>query len=437
MRISTLTFIFVLGNALGALIPLHNDNVDIEKRTVEAPQVEQRDALAPLFKVAAPVKSRFIVVYKDDISDEDKDNEFAWISSLLARRDGADTLKSFDIASFRGYVGNFDDSTVERIRNSGAVKYVEEDAEVEASSITTENTESWGLARISSRSLPKDKKYIYDTDGGKGVTTYVVDSGVKTDDPDFEGRAKVGAVIAWSDEPDSAKAHGTHVAGTVGSKTWGVAKKVDIISVSVFNPSGKAYISDILKGFEYCIADHKQKVNAQVKGYRGATLNMSIGGVKSTAWTDGLNALVDNGIHAVVAAGNENKQACDFSPGLSKAITVGGIDDSDNAYVNMNGGSCVDINAPAVNVPSVGTSQSPTYMTGTSMASPHVAGLAAYYLSLQPGLGSEFSDSLVAPAELRKRLLNIATKDAISNLKKDTPNLLAYNGASLPGAFWL
>lgn len=443
-----LPLLLLAGVSSAALIPLNGGSetaeLKIKKDSVAAevdPSVEKKDlpsVLAPLFKVALPAKSRYIVVYKDDASEDSKNSLSDWISEKVAsKRDGfSEHLHFFGLNSFNGYLGLFDDDTLDSIRKNAAVKYVEEDSEVEAQSITTQDNAEWGLVRVSHVKNAQNGKYLHDSDGGEGVTAYIVDSGVMTNDPEFEGRASLGKAVAQPNEKYDTMGHGTHVAGTVGSKTYGVAKKVNIVSVSVFNTNDKALISDILTGFEWVINDHKEKVLLGKSGFKGSTLNMSIGGANSNAWTDGINAVVNAGIHAAVSAGNENQDACNFSPGLSDAITVGGTDINDDRYTSSNYGKCVDINAPAVNVGSVGWEETPSYKTGTSMASPHVCGVAAYLLSLYPGQGSEFSTSLVKPLDLKKRLNDFGTKDKISNLDGDTPNVIVYQGGNNPTNFW-
>lgn len=446
MKFLSLSVSFLLASkASAAVIPLNDESsliseVEVEKRDpVVAPR--QAGEKAPLLRALKPVKSKYIVVYNDDASAEAKAEESEWISGVVlevAKRDGTsdDHLKFFDVNTLNGYLGSFDEDTVDKIRDSGAVKYVEEDTYAVAEEITTQNNAVWGISRVSTRENTRSGKYIHDSQGGQGVTAYVVDTGIMTEDPEFEGRATLGVSVAQPDKKYDTNGHGTHVAGTIGSKTYGVAKKVDLVSVSVFGTNDRAAVSDLLIGFDYVIRDHKQKLASGKKGFKGSTLNMSIGGANSRAWTDGINALVTAGIHAVVAAGNEAIPACTFSPGLSNAITVGGSQSDDNKYSNSNYGDCVNILAPAVNIPSVGWKQTPEYKTGTSMASPHVAGVASYFLSLHPGAGSEFNTALLTPAELRKRLIDFGTKGAIRGFDSATPNVLVYNGATNPGKFW-
>lgn len=427
------SLLLLAGYSAAAVIPLS----DQPEPAAEA-AVEKKDLLsliAPLFHVSNPGKSRYIVVYKDDASEESKNELSDWISQRIsAKRDGSiDSLNFFGFNSLSGYLGIFDDDILGSIRNNTAVKYVEEDAKVSALSLTRRSNSEWGFVRISHRKNAANGNYLHDDEGGKGVTAYVVDTGVKYDDSEFEGRASFGTSIALPNEKRDPLGHGTHVAGTIGSKSFGVAKKVNIVSVNVFDANDDAYVSDMLKGFDWVIKDHNK--NKDKSGFKGSTLNMSIGGAKSSAWTDGINALLKAGIHAVVAAGNENTDACNYSPGLSDAIVVAGSDEDDNNYSSSNYGKCVDIIAPGVNIGSVGVKLSPYYMTGTSMASPHVCGTVSYLLSLYPGKGSEYSSS-ASPSDIKKMLINYGTRDKISGFNSDTPNVLAYQGGMNPSSFW-
>ncbi|PVH14439.1 uncharacterized protein CXQ87_002573 [Candidozyma duobushaemuli] len=421
--------------AAAAVVPLQ-DSQELVQRDDKDPPAKFVQSPAPLLKTTNALKNRYIVVYKDDASEDFKTSFGDWITStLLAKRDGsADKLRSFGLGDLSGYVGLFDDDILESVRNSAAVKYVEEDAEVSVEAIATQKNAEYGLVRVSHRHNANNGNYFHNDEAGKGVTAYVVDSGIMYDDPEFEGRASFGKSVAQPDEKYDTLGHGTHVAGTIGSKTYGVAKKVDLVSVSVFNTNGRASISDILTAFDWVVKDHDKRKGK--KGFRGSTLNMSIGGVLSQVWTDGINAVVNVGIHAVVSAGNEQQDACDFSPGASDAITAGGTDVNDDRYGGSNYGKCVDINAPAVDVGSVGWKETPDYKTGTSMASPHVCGVVSYLLSLFPGQGSEFA-STIKPTDFKKLVADFGTKDKISNLKSDTPNVIAYQGGKNPLAFWV
>jgi len=228
--------------------------------------------------------------------------------------------------------------------------------------------------------------------------------------------------------------HGTHCSGTVAGKKYGVAKKASIYAVKVLRSNGSGTMSDVVKGVEFAANKHIEQVElakqGKRKGFKGSVANMSLGGGKTQALDQVVNAAVEAGIHFAVAAGNDNADACNYSPAAaSKAVTVGAsaLDDS-RAYFS-NWGKCTDIFAPGLSIQStwIGSKYAVNTISGTSMASPHIAGLLAYYLSLQAPIDSEYF-SPMAPDKMKSNLIKIATSGALSDLPKDTPNLLAWNG---------
>ena len=268
---------------------------------------------------------------------------------------------------------------------------------------------SWGLDRIDSRS-GLDGVYTYPTSAGEGVTAYIIDTGINTQHNDFEGRATFGFDATGEGEFDG-NGHGSHVSGTIGGKSYGVAKKVNLVAVKVLSSSGSGSYAGVLKGIEWAWKDSKKKSGKSVA-------NMSLGGGKSQAINDAVSAAVKNGLTLVVAAGNENQDACNVSPASTpEAITVGAVDKTDNLASFSNWGQCVDINAPGVGITSAwkGSVDATNTISGTSMASPHVAGVVALYF----GEGSDV-DFLVANA----------SKDVVKGFtgkKANTKNLYVYN----------
>lgn len=300
-----------------------------------------------------------------------------------------------------------------------------------------EKNAPWGLARISHRntlSFGTFNKYLYTSEGGEGVDAYVIDTGCNTEHVDFEGRAKWGKTIPTGDEDVDGNGHGTHCSGTVAGKKYGVAKKANIYAVKVLRSNGSGTMSDVVKGVEWAANSHVEQVeaakNGKRKGFKGSVANMSLGGGKTQALDRVVDAAVAAGVHFAVAAGNDNADACNYSPAAAEnAVTVGAsaLDDS-RAYFS-NYGKCTDIFAPGLSIQStwIGSKYAVNTISGTSMASPHIAGLLAYYLSLQPAIDSEFYSPLT-PAKLKANILEIATADTLTDLPKDTPNLLAWNG---------
>ncbi|KAF3986564.1 hypothetical protein FT663_04834 [Candidozyma haemuli var. vulneris] len=399
---------------------------------------------APLIKAANAVSNRYIVVYNDGVSKSDVESHNSWISNLVSKRAVAEeqeddkTVNFFGLPSLSGYSGLFSKDILGEIQNSPLVKYVEEDAEIDLYSAKVQDGATWGISRLSSRKNDGSlDSYVHDPSGGEGVTAYVVDTGVKVGDADFEGRAVYGKAVAFPRLPVDLHGHGSHVAGTIGSRTWGVAKSVDIVAVGVMGPLGTGLTSDIIKGIEYVVQDHQENIQNKKKGFKGSTVNMSIGGGASDALDAAANAATKAGVHVIVAAGNDNEDACSYSPArASGPITVGATDRNDKKAEFSNHGKCVDIHAPGVDIESIGLLSSPQGMSGTSMAAPHITGLVSYFLSLQPGLSSEFNSNLITPADFKSKLIKYGTEDIIKGLSKNTVNILAYNGAENTTEIW-
>lgn len=304
----------------------------------------------------------------------------------------------------------------------------------------TENNAPWGLARISHRetlNFGTFRKYLYSAGTGEGVDIYVLDTGCNIDHVDFEGRAKWATTIPEDDEDEDGNGHGTHCAGTIAGKKYGVAKKAIIQVVKVLRSNGCGVASDVIKGIEFSVKRHNDQVKVaksnKLKVFKGSVANLSLGGRRTQSLDDAVNAGVDAGVHFAVSAGNDNVEACDHSPASAeKAITVGasGLDDS-RAYFS-NYGKCTDIFAPGLSVQSawIGSKQAVNTISGTSMGAAHVTGLLAYYLSLQPADDSGYAPATApSPQKLKEYIISVATKGALSDLPdSDTPNLLAWNG---------
>ncbi|GEQ71802.1 hypothetical protein JCM33374_g5488 [Metschnikowia sp. JCM 33374] len=442
-----------LGEVAGSLVP---DSAvarfaDFEKKIsakLAAPFLENERNL---------IAHKYIVVFKSDVKDNMAQFHREWISERHAQdvgsADSSDAYftsikganvsggitDAFKIAdSLSGYTGYFLDSTLEWIRRDPAVAFVEKDSMVYANEFETQKSAPWGLARISHRgplSLSNFNQYLFDDEGGEGVTAYVIDTGVFVDHLQFEGRAKWGKTIPTGDSDTDGNGHGTHCAGTIASKDYGVAKKANVVGVKVLRSNGSGSMSDVVKGVEFAAQSHQADVKANKKGFKGSTANMSLGGGKSPALDLAVNAAVKAGIHFAVAAGNENQDAANTSPASAElAITVGASTISDARAYFSNYGSTVDIFAPGLNILStyIGSETSTATLSGTSMASPHICGLLTYYLSLQPGAGSEFfvSSQGVSTTQLKKNLINFGTTGKLTGLPADgTPNVLAFNGA--------
>lgn len=419
--------------------------------------------IAPLLSTvsADEIKNSYIVVFKGHVDEDTANEHHSWVhvshQKSLAKRgrsgyalaggmfpggleDAVDMFTglkhTFHIpGSLKGYTGAFDEDTLQAIRAHPDVKYVEKDSKVHT--MDTERNAPWGLARISHReplSFGTFNRYLYSDKGGEGVDVYVIDTGTNYDHVDFEGRAKWGKTIPSGDVDEDGNGHGTHCSGTIAGKKYGVAKKANIIAVKVLKSNGSGTMSDVVKGVEWAVNAHLaavKKAKDAGKKYKGAAANMSLGGGKSTTLDIAVNAAVENGIHFAVAAGNDNANACNYSPAAAeKAVTVGASTLSDERAYFSNMGKCVDIFAPGLNIQStwIGSKYAVNTISGTSMASPHIAGLLAYFLSLQPEESSAFNVDPITPAKMKKNMIAIASPDMLTNMPADTINLLAFNG---------
>lgn len=320
------------------------------------------------------------------------------------------------------------------------VDYIERDSEVHTlkESPSLEKNAPWGLARISHRdalSFGDFNKYLYSADGGEGVDAYVIDTGTNIEHVDFEGRASWGKTIPADDEDIDGNGHGTHCSGTIAGKKFGVAKKANVYAVKVLKSNGSGTMSDVVKGVEWAAEAHSKTVSAakkgKKKGFKGSVANMSLGGGKSRLLDLAVNAAVDAGLHFAVAAGNDNADSCNYSPAAAeKAITVGASTLADERAYFSNYGPCNDIFAPGLNVLStwIGSKYATNIISGTSMASPHIAGLLAYFLSLQPASDSAYAVADITPKQMKANMIAIATEGALDNVPADTANILAWNG---------
>ena len=301
-----------------------------------------------------------------------------------------------------------------------------------------EKNAPWGLARISHRkslSFGTFNKYLYSEDAGEGVDAYVIDTGTNVEHVDFEGRAHWGKTIPLGDEDLDGNGHGTHCSGTVAGKKFGVAKKANVYAVKVLKSNGSGTMSDVVKGVEWAAVAHSDSVSAAKKGkkknFKGSVANMSLGGGKSRTLDLAVNAAVDAGLHFAVAAGNDNADSCGYSPAAAEnAVTVGASTLADERAYFSNFGKCNDIFAPGLNILStwVGSKYATNIISGTSMASPHICGLLAYMVSLQPSKDSAYAVADISPKKLKAEIIGIGTYGALADVPSDTANVLAWNG---------
>lgn len=378
-------------------------------------------------KYSKEIPGHYLVVLRDDIDASHVADHHNWLSTFLAAStsefSSSNQIKHvYDMPeSVRGYAGKFDDVTINAIRQSKHVAYIEKDQVVSIrdevpidSHNLLQRDAPWGLSRISHHKIPTPshyKEYPFPATAGANVSVYVIDTGININHVDFEGRARWGATIPQNDEDLDGNGHGTHCAGTIAGRKYGVAKKATPVAVKVLSSNGSGSMSDVIKGVEWAANDHKRRKAADPNARSVA--NMSLGGGSSKTLDRVVNGAVDVGIHFAVAAGNDNRDACKFSPAAAeKAVTVGAtsIDDARAWFSNV--GSCVDIFAPGKDIEStwIGSNTAVNTISGTSMASPHVAGALAYLVSQ--------SDEQIKPDVLKKQLIESSTKNVITDLPK-------------------
>ncbi len=336
------------------------------------------------------------------ILHEDADQD-----SIEAKHDLGNGKRKFRYQrALKGFSATLEAKQLERIKNDPDVKWVEPDSIVTADQ--SESALSWGLDRIDQRALPVDGFYNFNYQGS-GVTAYIIDTGILFDHTDFAGRASFGFDSMGGNGVDC-NGHGTHVAGTVGGARYGVAKGSALVAVRVLNCQGSGTTSGVIAGVDWVIQNHTPM----------AVANLSLGGGASISLDTAIESLFTAGVIPVVAAGNSNADACSTSPGRAPtAITVGATDATDTRASFSNFGSCVDLFAPGVSIVSdaISSPAATATLSGTSMASPHVAGVVALYLEHNP---------TASPQTVTDGIFSRATQGVV-RLPDSPTNLLLYS----------
>jgi len=271
---------------------------------------------------------------------------------------------------------------------------------------TQSNPPSWGIDRIDQRNLPLSHSYTY-TSNGAGANAYIIDTGIQTNHPDFGGRANV-VFDALGGNGQDCNGHGTHVSGTVGGATFGVAKGVSLHAVRVLDCNGSGSFSGVIAGMDFVASNHAAR----------AVANMSLGGGFSSAVNSAVARMTNAGVFLAVAAGNSNANACNSSPSsAASAYTTAASDINDRRASFSNFGSCVDGYAPGVNITSAWLNGGTNTISGTSMATPHVTGVGALYKAT-------FGDA--SAATVANFINTNATTNVISGNRSGTPNRLLF-----------
>jgi serine protease len=329
------------------------------------------------------------------------------VADALARQHGGRLAHVYNRA-IRGFAMTVSATGAAALARNPRVRYVEQDSE--RFIVDTQLGATWGLDRIDQRDRPLDGAYTYTTFAA-GVSVYVIDTGIRSTHAEFGGRVAGGFnAVGDANGTNDCNGHGTHVAGTIGGATYGVAKGVTLYAVRVLNCNGSGTTSGVIAGIDWVTGNHASP----------AVANMSLGGGASTALDDAVRNSVASGVTYAVAAGNSNANACNASPArVSQALTVGSSTSTDARSSFSNFGTCVDLFAPGSSITSAwSTSNTATNtISGTSMASPHVAGAAALYLATNPA---------ALPAVVHAAIIDNASVNKLSSIGSGSPNRLLH-----------
>jgi subtilisin family serine protease len=359
------------------------------------------------YPASRPIIGRYIVIFKAHVQNPAQE------SAALMRGAKGQVHHTFSHA-IKGFSASIPDAALQGLKNNPNIESIEPDQTVQLNQTSPQNQVTWGLDRIDQADRPLDTQYSFNYTGA-GVTAFVIDTGIRTDHLEFTGRVLPGySVVADSNGTNDCNGHGTHVAGTLGGSTYGVAKLAQLVPVRVLNCAGSGTLSGVIAGIDW----------AAGTSLRPAVANLSLGSSKSSSVNAAVAGAVAKGITMVVAAGNSAANACNYSPSSEPtAITVGASTSADARASYSNYGSCVDVFAPGSSITSAWISSNTATHTisGTSMASPHVAGVAALALQANPK---------ATPAGVLAFLTANSSDNRLTAVGTGSPNKLIYSLAS-------
>jgi subtilisin family serine protease len=397
----TKLFLALVALSLG-LVFLFSPSIDNSSVSKAASQRSQ----GKLLRAERAIPGNYIVVFNEQVS-----NPHQAALELMGAYGGS--ARHVYTSALRGFSVTLPEAAAIALSRDPRVSYVEEDGEV--SLVATQTPATWGLDRIDQRDLPLNNTYNYNFTGN-GVTAYIIDTGIRATHNEFGGRVNVGAGFTSINDgngTNDCNGHGTHVSGTVGGATYGVAKNVSFVPVRVLNCQGSGTTSGVIAGVDYVTSHHQAGAPA--------VANMSLGGGASASLDDAVDNSINDGVVYAIAAGNSSADACGFSPArVANAITVGSTTTTDARSSFSNFGTCVDIFAPGSGITSSwNTSDTATNtISGTSMATPHVAGVAALVLESNPG---------ASVATVTNAIISNATLNKVTGAGTGSPNRLLFS----------
>lgn len=381
-------------------------------------------ALLEISRVAEPIEGEYVIQFKEGIEQSLRD---AHIDAVNA---SSEIMFKYDFNIFQGYSAKMSDKALGLALNSPHVLIVEENGIMRASdeapqACTTQSSAPWGLVRTSTEDLEITGQYKYESNTGTGVTGYVIDTGLYIGHNTFGGKAVYGFNAISGETDADGNGHGTHVGSTMMSSLYGLTKVSALKGVKVLSSGGSGSTAGVIAGVNWVANDVAKNSKYGTKKGKDvpakAVGNMSLGGGRSTTLNNAVNSAVDAEVVMAVAGGNDYGDACNYSPASAElAITVGASDNSDSMASFSNYGSCINIFGPGVGVTGawIGNPNSDNTISGTSMASPHVAGVAMKLM---------WENNDYDADKIRGEMISAASSGKLSGVR-GSPNLLVYNG---------